>query len=178
MLQQPCSVDQILARAGSPCFVLWRDAFSRSSINTVGSVVLLPPAPSLSSLPSEAAGLQRTPCLPFGRAGTISVFLSHCPSSSSNISRLCPCGAPVGDSSGHRHFCAIRRDRPGLVTGEGKLRSARNPNRCHLAGSEMALQLLADRPGGLSKHPALSPNRFHTNGFAFWDLLHTIGIFS
>lgn len=32
---------------------------------------------------------------------------------------------------------------PRLVTGEGRLRSARNLSRCHLAGSEMALQLLA-----------------------------------
>lgn len=32
---------------------------------------------------------------------------------------------------------------PGLVTGEGSLCSARNLNRCHLAGSEMPLQLLA-----------------------------------
>lgn len=32
---------------------------------------------------------------------------------------------------------------PGLVTGEGSLCSARNLNRCHLAGSEMALQFLA-----------------------------------
>lgn len=55
-------------------------------------------------------------------------------------------GPRVRDSSSHRHFCAVRRDRrnvPGLVTGEGSLRSARNLNGCHLAGSEITLQLLA-----------------------------------
>lgn len=63
-----------------------------------------------------------------------------------HTSRLCPCGAPgQGQQQPPPLLCcqAGQEECAWPCHRGGKLRSARNLNRCHLAGSEIALQLLA-----------------------------------
>lgn len=137
----------------------------------MGSLVLLPPAPLLSSLTSREQGFSALPvCVSAGQEQSHSFMLSQ---QQLHMSRLCPCGAPdQGQQQPLPLLCrqagqgecaspCHRGEKPAL----GK-KSEQMPLSWLRNGSSVACYC----PGDLSKHPVLIPNHFHTNGFAFCDL--------
>lgn len=136
----------------------------------MGSAVL-PPAPLLSSLIPRQRGFSLLPgCISARQEQSHSFTLSQ---QRLRISRLCPCGAPdQGQQQPQPLLCH--------QAGQGECASP-----CHRGGKpalakkseQMPLSWLRNGssvacycPGGLSKHPVLIPNDFHTNSFVFCDL--------